>query len=426
MKSRIQRWLAVLIPVGIIVFTLFTSLMTISYPSQAYPGGGESGDIPTAYPPPQITLTASPTPRPAKGDVTPTWVAPTPIPTTILSTAAAPRKGVAASMGDGFLTPWPNNMRPTVASWAYYWLGMAPLAQQYGVQYVPLAAGNLNPPNPAILLDYFNNSGGHHYWLVFNECENNWQCNDTPERAVEFFMNQLLPIILAIDPSPHFILGGVNAHPCGIRWLQEFVLEYRTLNGNENPPVAGWHFHLYPNVYPMDWEPEDVNCLYSPTEFPDGGNYRGWKWWGADSNDALHNWRLPEWEQDMNNIFNFVHHYGEAGDEVWITEMGCVGAPLWNPPLPTPGPIYCGANAFMNSYVAGITNWLNTEGRWVTRYAWYGDYDGSQIDSSMLRSDDPPPNWTSLGLYYAQVTPQSVQPFPQLVPQRFLPIVAQP
>ena len=86
--------------------------------------------------------------------------------------------------------------------------------------------------------------------------------------------------------------------------------------------------------------------------------------------------------------------------------------------------VSCGANAFMNSYVADITNWLNTEGRWVTRYAWYGNYDGAHIDSSMLRSNNPPPNWTSLGLYYAQVTPQSVQPFPELVPQRFFPIVA--
>lgn len=420
MKTKAEQWL-IFISVGLVLaFTFYFPLIIVPQTSQAYPGEGEVNT--PGYPPPQITLTPSTTPRPAKAGVTPTWVPPTPIPTTILSTPDNPRKGVAASLGDG----WGNTIRPTIGTWAYYWTGIAPLGTQYGVQYIPLVAGNLSAPlDPITLQGYYNNSGGHHYWLVFNECENNYQCNTTPLQAATFFKEEVIEAISAIDPAPKFIVGGVNAHACGVRWLKDFVIEY-TIRYDEPPPVAGWHFHLYPNVYPKDWQPSDVNCLYSPTEFENGANYHGWDWWGADSDGSLHNWRLLDWERDMINIYNFIYTYSQADHEVWITEMGCIGTALWYPPAPTPGPVYCGANDFLNNYVAGITNWLNTEGRWVTRYAWYGDYDGTHIDSSMLRSGNPPADWTSLGLYYARVTPQSIQPLPQVTPQLYLPVVPQP
>lgn len=75
-----------------------------------------------------------------------------------------------------------------------------------------------------------------HYWLVLNECENETQCNMTPQQAADFYRN-LVIAMSDIDPDARLIVGGVNASPCGVLWLKNFVVYYEDNYGEV--PRAG-------------------------------------------------------------------------------------------------------------------------------------------------------------------------------------------
>jgi hypothetical protein len=121
------------------------------------------------------------------------------------------------------------------------------------------------------------------------------------------------------------------------------------------------------------------------------------------------------------NILTFVWKYGRPDDEIWITEMGCL------PGFEISGVYsqYCPNEIFMADYIANITGWLNSEGRWVDRYAWYTDWDASfPWDYTELYEVPPPtpnPRLSNLGSFYSQVHPSSSTELPW--PSIWLPII---
>ncbi|MEW5987043.1 MAG: glycosyl hydrolase [Chloroflexota bacterium] len=373
---------------------------------------------------------------------------PSPTLETALTPAASPRKGVAPMLGD---VAWAVADRHNLAQWSYYWgpyvPPVTPTAPDF-VEYVPMAAQNIrSAPDMALITLAATRTPTHSYWLVFNECENNHsiQCNEQPAAVAAYFHDQLIPAVTAVDPDPQFIVGGVNAHPCGIRWLREFVEAYRALTGGEELPRAGWHFHLYPDIYPRGWQPGDTNCEAGGTVYraPEGGNYMGWNWSPNEADGSSHAWRLAHWQDDMMNVLDFVQQYGRPDDEIWLTEAGCLSWETWQP-APPAAPVGCLAPGFMHDFLTDLTYWLNNDGRWVTRYAWWSDWDGDTTERTSIYhltptpsptpTADPPqptptstpgatsaPNRSALGNYYVQVTPQAAASLPW--PRLWLPVV---
>jgi hypothetical protein len=256
----------------------------------------------------------------------------------------------------------------------------------------------------------------HNYWLIFNECESlKTQCRTDFQAAADSYASNLVPFLNSVDPNAKLIIGGVNAHECGILWLKNFV-EYYTSNIEPTIPyLAGWHFHLYPDIVPNDWTKEGIEGCDSSWDFNDARVENVDDAWDA-------------WQTDVHNILAFVSQYGDLiEDEIWITEMGCLN-PGWHEGFfPTPRPV-CGKVGYMYEYTRRITNWLNTTGRWIDRYAWYTDvlgephegytrlYELTPIPPSPTPggppTDTPTPGYTpvtpdfsALGYFYGGVTP---------------------
>lgn len=402
MKNYQQR-LIILFIVGMIVFVFWTLVINRSGPSSslAYPPPptqpGESGGYPgpqTNTPTPTATATES---EPFSGP-TPTQT-PWPNPTShSFPTLDTFRQGVAAAMGNASLPD-----RHNFGTWGFYWNIVVPNPYPTTVEHVPMLAwDNWTVWQPSIQqIQTMATRTPHNYWLVFNECENNHQCDIPPEVAADFYYEEIVQTMfsppigtLGADPDAQLIIGGINASPCGILWLTQFVQHYRANHGNDLYN-AGWHFHIYPEVVPETWpDPDDPigenGC--NTWDAPPPGN----GWWGRPKRLSFENWL-----NDAIGMRTFVYMYGGPDDEIWITEMGCLIAD-------------CAQVGFMDGYVGTLTSWLNNEGRWVDRYAWYTDWDeGSWYYTKLYANTTPvPENRAALGNYYAQIEPAAHEPLP--------------
>ncbi len=330
------------------------------------------------------TNTATPIPFPRLPDVI--W--PTVQPLT-LPVSNAPRHGVATALGGA---PVGTYGSPDY-SWTYSWTPFVP-PEEKAVQHIPMLAGG--PRNGLPTFEQVSEgdaNNAHNYWLVFNECEHQGQCNSSPAEAARFFHDEVVDLLYTqgADADAELIIGGGNAHPCGILWLKNFVDYYRVTYGAL--PVAGWHFHIYPEMHPSRW-PD--SCEGS---------------WGF--NDLL--FPSPEaafnlWREHAYNALAFVQEYGQPGDEIWFTEIGCLNNGFHQVQAPV-----CQADGFVQAYSNLILNWLNGEGRWVTRYAWYTNWDATYWITTHLIADAPPGErwtYTSLGYWYSQIIPASAVPLP--------------
>jgi hypothetical protein len=304
-------------------------------------------------------------------------------------TAVSPRHGVAIAAGGA---P-PGSYGDGAYSWTYAYRSLV-LPTPESVEHVPMLVGsprNALPSLEQMILRDGNNP--HNYWLVFNECEHNAQCNTSPAEAARFYHDQVVDLLFVQggDPDADIIIGGVNAHPCGILWLKNFMDYYRVTYGPL--PYTGFHFHLYPEIAPSGW-PNNCNGNWSFNDllFPD-----------ADTAFNL-------WREHANNALAFVQEYGEPDDEIWFTEMGCLNYGYHQVQAPV-----CQAEGFMQGYASRIMNWLNNEGRWVTRYAWYTDWDAGYWRVTHLIWEAPQDEqWTysSLGYWYSQIVPAAAVSLP--------------
>lgn len=319
-------------------------------------------------------------------------------------------------------------------------------------------------PNPADIA-YVATRTPHDYWLIFNECEHHFQCWTSPENAAFSYREYIVRFIQEhpneIGTNPKLIVGGVNAHVCGIEWLKDFITAYRDNNQGANPPyLAGWHFHLYPELVPRQWIIDGMNGI-------SGCDDSTWIYY--DPRLATLDLAWDAWLEDVGNILEFLEWYGDDSGEVWITEMGCLNGGKHlvpdQPPEPTPSltpyPAICQANGFMYEYVTRMTGWLNSNaGRWIDRYAWYTDYSlrsGAQTQlysftpgptytptrpsptpggptltsvptrtPTLTATPGPSPTWnrSALGIFYGKVTPAAAGEFDELLPVKiYLPVL---
>jgi hypothetical protein len=276
---------------------------------------------------------------------------------------------------------------------------------------------------------YAGDQGSNRLRPYSNECENNYQCSTPPEYAAVFYHDAVIPLMATADPNAQLIVGGVNANPCGILWLTQFVTYYRQRYGELGN--AGWHFHLYPEIAPGDWpDPDQPERAYNvwdndpapppPNATPVTPNPTPVAFW---------EWR-PErlnyytWRTDAAGSLGFIWLYGDPDqDEIWFTEIGCLL------PEDVPGAnISCPAAGFIDGYVSDFTGWLNSdEGRWVDRYAWFTDIGEPNwfVDLYDVSGLYQPGNYWALGTFYSQVSRQVAPSIALPVPSAFvyLPLV---
>lgn len=336
---------------------------------------------PSITPSPTIDFSVTRTPGNSGTSAASTPVTPVPP-----APSAAPRHGVAASLYAQDNT--------NLSQWRYSWTPYVSVLQN--LQVVPMLAGGPDDTIPPVAdIRITDERTRHDYWLVLNECEHQNQCNSSPQAAADFYHNEVLDILYSQegDPNARLIVGGVNAHPCGIKWLSEFVTYYQN---NYGPlPRTGWHFHLYPEMRPQNPSACTGAWVFDDALFP--------------TPQAA----FDLWKQHANNALEFVQTYGQQNDEVWFTEMGCLNYGGHQ----VQGPI-CQADGFILSYAQSILGWLNGEGRWVTRYAWYTDWNSAYFKVTMLLEEAFPSDYTGplpltpLGEYYSSVTPAPAVPLP--------------
>lgn len=424
MNSQFRQSTLYLLVVGIILIVIFVlwgeGELSLAHPALKHTITNELGAYPAPHQPDSeiVSMSAYPAPSTPSRSGNP-WSTPTPNP---FPTPNSPRQGVAPAGGMNTIAT-----RHIFGTWGYHWGFSVPYPYPINVEHVPMIAWDTWQKWVPSISQIQTSAARtpHNYWLVFNECEHQFQCNTSPSIAADFYFNQLVPTIfdqsvpggeIGADPNAALIVGGVNAHPCGIKWLSEFVEAYReitkqALGETLDPPRAGWHFHIYPEIYPDGWNFENNDC---------SGNWDAWD----SAEGTAHAWRLAdfnEWQSDAMNILNFVWKYGSPDDEIWITEMGCLpgfeGSDAYS--------AYCPNETFMAGYVSNITSWLNNEGRWVTRYAWYTDWDAvAPHDYTELYETPPPtpnPKLSDLGIYYSHVTPSSITEIPW--PSIWLPVI---
>ncbi|MGH2536610.1 MAG: glycosyl hydrolase [Candidatus Promineifilaceae bacterium] len=331
-------------------------------------------------PSPTLAPTAAPEwpPYPTLPDVL--WPAPTAHP---YPPAEEPRQGVAAAFGEGDLSAF--------GQWSYSWTAYVPPVPG-PAEHVPMLVGWLRNGLPrAEIIREMDARAEHNYWLVFNECEHQHQCNASPQEAAAFYHDVVVETIYVqgADPDAQLIVGGVNAHECGINWLRDFVAAYESRYGPL--PRAGWHFHLYPDIRPSGWPGNcDTDWVFDDHMMPSPAA------------------AFELWRQHATNALAFVQSVGAAEDEVWFTEMGCINAGGHQ----QPGPV-CNDDGFMADYAGRVLAWLNDEGRWVDRYAWYTNWDqGYWHFTRLLESAGPEWKFSSLGWFYAQVRPAAAVPRP--------------
>lgn len=260
-----------------------------------------------------------------------------------------PRKGITAAYFDRT-----QERLGALADWTMLWW---PYNGEYpdDIEVVPMLVhghGGNRMPAPDVLHSIVTKKN-HKYWLVFNECEQAAQCNKTPQEQAAFYHDVIVPTMFGdgttpgADPEAKLIIGGSDSHQCGLEWLTRFLEHYRATYG-EDPPRAGWHFHIYPEVRPDTWSPGDA-CPQQP-----------WGTWGEPYADITHYRasaaRIAKWISDSQL---------PANDEIWISETGCLAADQ----CPTRA-----IHADLPAYTQAILEFYNTDGRWIDRFAWYTDY----------------------------------------------------
>jgi hypothetical protein len=102
--------------------------------------------------------------------------------------------------------------------------------------------------------------------------------------------------------------------------------------------------------------------------------------------------------------------YGVPNDEIWITETGCLNAGN------------CPAHN-TTTYINAVTDYLNDDGRWIDRYAWFTDVwpGGSAYTHTSLMNYPMNGTLTGIGTFYSHIVPAAHIPgFQYLV---FLPVV---
>jgi hypothetical protein len=305
----------------------------------------------------------------------PVSVTPTPI----------PRQGVASVLFPG------NQLTLThLGSWVAKW---GPYNGTYptNFQVVPMLVKVNTLPTTATVQTIASKKG-HEYWLVFNECEviSNDTCGQKPISQVILYHDKILPLVVAGDPNAKLIIGGSTAHECGLNWMTQFVLAYRS-RYHQDPPRAGWHFHIYPEVVPYGWTPGEP-CPAS--------------WYGGFVTEPI---SITDYITQANAVRHWWSLYGSPNDEIWITETGCLDPSLTLCP-PNSDP----------SYLNAITYYLNHDGRWIDRYAWFTDYYDNSAQTSLMTTATSG-QLTSLGNAYSQVIVAPHVPGFQYL--RFLPIV---
>ncbi len=212
---------------------------------------------------------------------------------------------------------------------------------------------------------------------MFNECDAFFECNLAPDHQAQFYHDQVLPLIAAGDPNAKLIIGGTIAHECGLSWLTKFVQTYRSLY-HQDPPRAGWHFHIYPDVGIQDpityhvWKPGEP-CPSS--------------WQSTTTGKSP---TIMDYIAQANAIRHWWSLYGSPNDEIWITETGCLDTN------------YC-PDITNTTYIAAITAYLNSDGQWIDRYAWYAEWDDSYYKTWLM--DSYTKQLTGLGSFYSQVVP---------------------
>jgi hypothetical protein len=306
-----------------------------------------------------------------------------------LSVTPIPRQGVGSVLFPG------NQLTLTkLGSWVERW-GPYPGTYPTNFQLVPMLVKDRTLPTTATV-QMIAAKKGHEYWLVFNECENVAECWESPSGQAQFYHDRILPLIAAGDPNAKLIIGGSSAHECGLNWMTKFVQAYHS-SYNQDPPRAGWHFHIYPDVWPHDpstgkaWVPGEP-CL-------DG-------WSGGAASGPI---SITDYIAQANAVRRWWSLYGSPNDEIWVTETGCLDF------------TFCPLNSDP-SYLNDITYYLNHDGRWIDRYAWYTDFDNNYYyQSSWLVSNNAGSQLTSLGNAYSQVVVAPHVPGFQYL--RFLPIV---
>lgn len=255
--------------------------------------------------------------------------------------APLPRLGVAAALGKGLVLC-------DGREWQLWWSAAYAVHPEVcpAVQQVPfLVRGGDKPGRVAFEWERIETTlkrKTNDYWLIWNEPESQYQGDIKPAAAVELFHEQVVGRFLPIAPDAKLIIGGVNGGKCGIHWLEEFVTLYQTQYG-PIPNLAGFHFHLYPDL----WAGELCD--------------QPWQWNFARTANPETLW--SEWLIQADNVKAFMLAYGRPGMEVWVTETSCLAPP----------PSACKDSTAM--LAVRIVDWLNGSGRWVSRMAWYADWD---------------------------------------------------
>ena len=212
-KTLLPTVPVLIIAIFLLLFLYYSkSNSSFLFDSLAYPGH-PAATPPQAYPGPEGFTLPSPTPttllaesyleKPPTRDVTLTatlkggflltstftpWPTPspnltlagTPYPTTMgTPDTPVPRQGVPSSVYDTLL----HNNRYILGDWTFVW-GPA-LWPSPNLEQVPMIAHGIHwaLPSRATVATLDSGTVAHEYWLVYNECEHQSQCDASPEEA---------------------------------------------------------------------------------------------------------------------------------------------------------------------------------------------------------------------------------------------------
>lgn len=231
--------------------------------------------------------------------------------------------------------------------WRMSW---SPNTQSTGpcFQHVPMLASKNDRTMEKILQTAQEVSGlGHTYLTLYNECNDAAQC----ATAIIPLVDYLHEIVVTLEENEldniKLIVGGSNTN---CLWLREFRRIYIERWGPIPKLVAGWHFHLYPEVIPLN----TTLCKTGVVS-----------WTGDPSISANSTVYMQAWKKQLDQTILDValwNNLDEREYELWLTEIGCLICP--------------NDTTFMNTIVTEILTYLNCNsclGKYITRYAWYSD-----------------------------------------------------
>lgn len=302
-----------------------------------------------------VVLTPTPTATPLLTP-SPTLTA-TSMPTVEISTSA--KKGVAGGFAQNE-AQLRGLLDRVGASWFYSWILGNNTHWRTGIEFVPMIRKGVEEQKAQIrfIIQVRGYVGG--YWLIGNEPDNGLQDNLSPVEAADVY-GRALYYVRGQDPTAKFIMGGFVEPKTP--WRKQFTAAWVAQWGEE-PPVTGWHLHMYP--------------------WPRGGQTMG------EARDRL-----------LNNLAGWIRDH--PGKECWVTEFGELGTK--NPQIIAETMIRFG-NAFEDM-----------DG--VDRYAffWLGSYMERGWDYTSLFVE-PWPTGTDLLWSYQQVPMAARRRLPPIVGMR--------